>query len=592
MTTLNCRRALHRRFSTASAAGARFEPRSLFWRRSFAVAALLWPASPEADVVLVQGHDMATAAAAVGRPGARSPTSWADHRRRRRRAPRGPDRQPEADGRGAARHGATRGPGRGQAGQGHGHRRQRGLRQPFPRSSRPTAVHARATGLGRLYRRPRHRFVEPRRARRRLLRLRPHPTVPRCRTDSGARSEPQRTTTATAPTSAAWHPQQPAHGRASSTTASPRMPTWSPSRPSTTTARAPTPTSSAASTGWSANKDAYNIRVLNLSFSAPPQSYYWDDPLNQAVMRAWQAGIVVVASAGNTGPDPMTIGVPGNVPYVITVGAMTDNYTPTTRATTCWPPSPPPARPSKASSSPRSSPPAATCCGLMGYDTADRPGPPRVRHGRRRLLHDVRHLAGRGGGQRHRGPDAAGRPEPDARRRQVPADGRGAPARSTTTASWPTASSSRAPAWSTPTTRSTAPPPAAPTRAWTSTADLAGAEHYGGPGQPGRQTATSTSRGLDGDGYLWDGLFYSTDGYPWATKISSPTGNIHRRVPLHRRHHQRGRLRLDRRVHLHRRVPLDRRLHLHRRLAPSPTPTPSPTPVPAPMSVSVWVPQD
>ncbi len=77
-----------------------------------------------------------------------------------------------------------------------------------------------------------------------------------------------------------------------------------------------------------ANKDVYNIRVLNLSFSAPPQSHYWDDPLNQAVMAAWQAGIVVVASAGNTGPEPMTIGVPGNVPYVITVGAMTDNYTP------------------------------------------------------------------------------------------------------------------------------------------------------------------------------------------------------------------------------------------------------------------------
>jgi len=75
-------------------------------------------------------------------------------------------------------------------------------------------------------------------------------------------------------------------------------------------------------------KDVFDIRVLNLSFAATPQSYYWDDPLNQAVMAAWQAGIVVVASAGNTGPDPMTIGVPGNVPYVITVGAMTDSYTP------------------------------------------------------------------------------------------------------------------------------------------------------------------------------------------------------------------------------------------------------------------------
>mgnify|MGYP000623909923 CR=1 FL=1 len=77
-----------------------------------------------------------------------------------------------------------------------------------------------------------------------------------------------------------------------------------------------------------ANKDAYNIRVINLSFSAEPRSYYWDDPMNQAVMAAWQAGIVVVASAGNTGPNAMTIGAPGNVPYVITVGAMTDNYTP------------------------------------------------------------------------------------------------------------------------------------------------------------------------------------------------------------------------------------------------------------------------
>ena len=76
------------------------------------------------------------------------------------------------------------------------------------------------------------------------------------------------------------------------------------------------------------HKDAYNIRVLNLSFSAPPQSYYWDDPLNQAVMRVWQAGIVVVAAAGNAGPGPFTIGAPGNVPYVITVGAMSDNYTP------------------------------------------------------------------------------------------------------------------------------------------------------------------------------------------------------------------------------------------------------------------------
>jgi serine protease AprX len=45
-------------------------------------------------------------------------------------------------------------------------------------------------------------------------------------------------------------------------------------------------------------------------------------------MRAWAAGITVVAAAGNGGPGPMSVGVPGNNPYVITVGAFTDNHTP------------------------------------------------------------------------------------------------------------------------------------------------------------------------------------------------------------------------------------------------------------------------
>jgi len=78
------------------------------------------------------------------------------------------------------------------------------------------------------------------------------------------------------------------------------------------------------------HKNDYNIRVLNLSFSADPQSWYWDDPIDRAVMAAWKAGIVVVAAAGNRGPLPMSVGVPGNVPYVITAGAYTDGYTPAT----------------------------------------------------------------------------------------------------------------------------------------------------------------------------------------------------------------------------------------------------------------------
>ena len=73
-----------------------------------------------------------------------------------------------------------------------------------------------------------------------------------------------------------------------------------------------------------ANRLTYNIRVLNLSFAAKPQSFYWNDPIDQAVMKLWQAGVVVVASAGNWGPTAQTIGVPGNVPYIITVGAMTE----------------------------------------------------------------------------------------------------------------------------------------------------------------------------------------------------------------------------------------------------------------------------
>ncbi|MGB1250524.1 MAG: S8 family serine peptidase [Candidatus Promineifilaceae bacterium] len=75
-------------------------------------------------------------------------------------------------------------------------------------------------------------------------------------------------------------------------------------------------------------KDELNIRIINMSFYSTPQSHYWEDPLNQAVMRAWEAGIVVVTGSGNTGPDALTVGAPGNIPYVITVGAYTDNFTP------------------------------------------------------------------------------------------------------------------------------------------------------------------------------------------------------------------------------------------------------------------------
>ncbi|MCP4247818.1 MAG: S8 family serine peptidase, partial [bacterium] len=70
-----------------------------------------------------------------------------------------------------------------------------------------------------------------------------------------------------------------------------------------------------------ANAATYGIRVLNLSFSAEPRSHYWEDPMAQAVMAAWQSGIFVVASAGNSGPGAGTVDSPGNGKNMITVGA-------------------------------------------------------------------------------------------------------------------------------------------------------------------------------------------------------------------------------------------------------------------------------
>ena len=76
------------------------------------------------------------------------------------------------------------------------------------------------------------------------------------------------------------------------------------------------------------HKADYNIRVVNLSLVSPASAPYWADPLDQAVTAVWADGLVVVVAAGNSGPGPMSISVPGNNPYAITVGAFTDNYTP------------------------------------------------------------------------------------------------------------------------------------------------------------------------------------------------------------------------------------------------------------------------
>ena len=76
-----------------------------------------------------------------------------------------------------------------------------------------------------------------------------------------------------------------------------------------------------------ANRVQYNIRVVNMSLGAGVFESYYTDPLTLAAKHAVDAGIVVVAAAGNMGkakdgrPQYGAIPAPGNAPWVLTVGA-------------------------------------------------------------------------------------------------------------------------------------------------------------------------------------------------------------------------------------------------------------------------------
>ena len=81
------------------------------------------------------------------------------------------------------------------------------------------------------------------------------------------------------------------------------------------------------------HRQQYNIRVVNLSVGAAIHESYWTDPLTVAAKRLVDAGIVVVAAAGNLGknaqglPQAGGIGAPGNAPWVLTIGASSTNGT-------------------------------------------------------------------------------------------------------------------------------------------------------------------------------------------------------------------------------------------------------------------------
>jgi subtilisin family serine protease len=74
-------------------------------------------------------------------------------------------------------------------------------------------------------------------------------------------------------------------------------------------------------------RKVYNIRVINLSVASGVFESYKTDPLTRAARRAVDAGIVVIAAAGNIGTNAQAdvqyggITSPGNAPWVLTVGA-------------------------------------------------------------------------------------------------------------------------------------------------------------------------------------------------------------------------------------------------------------------------------
>lgn len=89
------------------------------------------------------------------------------------------------------------------------------------------------------------------------------------------------------------------------------------------------------------NKENYNIKVVNLSLGIDPDEpqynpslkkypSYRDDPMDQMVRKAVEAGLVVVTVAGNEFPrkGEKSITVPGDSPDAITVGSMDDRRTP------------------------------------------------------------------------------------------------------------------------------------------------------------------------------------------------------------------------------------------------------------------------
>src|SRR6185436_13971324 len=72
-----------------------------------------------------------------------------------------------------------------------------------------------------------------------------------------------------------------------------------------------------------ANYNAFNVRVVNCSFSANTV-FDVNDPVNIATRMLTDAGVNVVFSAGNTGPGADSLNPYSIAPWVISTGATDD----------------------------------------------------------------------------------------------------------------------------------------------------------------------------------------------------------------------------------------------------------------------------
>lgn len=67
--------------------------------------------------------------------------------------------------------------------------------------------------------------------------------------------------------------------------------------------------------------DEFDIRVVTLAFGTDAATSWRRDVLNLAVQRACDAGLVVVTSVGNRGPERGTVAKPADGPWTLSVGA-------------------------------------------------------------------------------------------------------------------------------------------------------------------------------------------------------------------------------------------------------------------------------